>query len=119
MEQIVDPEQENGQKIYHSINEVSRMLNLPTSLLRFWEKEFPTINPTKKGNGTRMYSQEDIDEIKLVKDLVKGRNMKLATARELIHRNREGALTTNELLKHLLDVREQLVAIRRELDAIV
>ena len=54
----------------------------------------------------------------MVNDLVKGRNMKLAAARELIQRNRAGAKNTSDLLQRLTSVRDQLVAIRKELDEI-
>ena len=106
-------------KQYYSIAEVSEMFDLPASLLRYWEKEFPTINPKKGGNNVRMYTKEDIEEIRLINDLVKGRNMKLAAARELIQRNREGARNTNDLLNRLQGVRDQLVEIKKELDSIV
>ena len=67
----------------------------------------------------RMYTKEDIEEVRLVNDLVRVRNMKLSAARELIQRNREGARNTNDLLTRLTNVREQLLAIKRELEAIV
>ena len=106
-------------KQYYSIAEVSEMFNLPASLLRYWEKEFPTIKPKKSGNNVRMYTKDDIEEIRLVNDLVKGRNMKLAAARELIQRNRAGARNSNDLLARMQNVREQLVAIKKELDSLV
>ena len=106
-------------KQFYSIAEVSEMFSLPASLLRYWEKEFPTIHPRKSGNNVRMYSKEDLEEIQLVYDLVKVRNMKLAAARELIQRNREGAKNSSDLMNRLVYVREQLVAIRKELDSLV
>lgn len=105
-------------KQYYSIAEVSEMFSLPASLLRYWEKEFPTIHPKKSGNNVRMYTKEDLEEIRLVNDLVKGRNMKLAAARELIQRNREGAKNSSDLLQRMMGVREQLIAIKKELDSL-
>ena len=103
-------------KHYYSIAEVGEMFHLPTTLLRYWEKEFPTISPKKGGNNVRMYTKEDIEEIRLVYELVKVRNMKLAAARELIQRNREGAQNSNDLLRRLNFVRTQLMDIKKELD---
>ena len=103
-------------KHFYSIAEVSEMFSLPASLLRYWEKEFPTINPRKGGNNVRMYTKEDLEEIQLVYDLVKVRNMKLAAARELIQRNREGARNSSDLLQRLLEVKSQLLSIKKELD---
>ena len=105
-------------KQFYSIAEVSEIFSLPPSLLRYWEKEFPTICPRKSGNNVRMYSKDDIEEIRLINDLVKGRNMKLAAARELLQRNREGVKNSADLLSRLENVRDQLSAIKKELDAI-
>ena len=106
-------------KQFYTISEVSEMFSLPASLLRFWEKEFPSIHPKKSPTGVRMYTKEDLEEIRLVNDLVKGRNMKIAAARELIQRNRDGAKNSSDLLQRMLSVREQLVAIKNELEGIV
>jgi hypothetical protein len=45
--------------------------------------------------------------------------MKLAAARELIQRNRNGAKNSNDLMARLTNVREQLIAIKKELDTLV
>jgi DNA-binding transcriptional MerR regulator len=106
-------------KQFYSIAEVGEIFNVPASLLRYWEKEFPTIRPKKSGNNVRMYTKDDIEEIRLIYDLVKVRNMKLAAARELIQRNRNGAKNSNDLMARLTNVREQLIAIKKELDTLV
>ena len=38
-------------KLYYSISEVAKMFDVNESLLRFWEKEFPQLNPKKGGRG--------------------------------------------------------------------
>ncbi|MCR4994571.1 MAG: MerR family transcriptional regulator [Bacteroidales bacterium] len=106
-------------KQYYTISEVSAMFNVPNSLLRFWEKQFPTISPKKGGNNIRYYTKDDIEELRLIYDLVKVRNMKIAAARELIRRNREGAKNNSDLLSRLTNVRSQLMDIKQMLDAIV
>jgi len=55
-----------AEKLYYSISEVAEMLDVNLSLLRYWEKEFPFICPKKTDKGTRLYSQENINDIKLV-----------------------------------------------------
>jgi hypothetical protein len=39
---------EKSTKIYFSIGEVAKMLDVNTSLIRFWEKEFEILKPKKK-----------------------------------------------------------------------
>ena len=45
-------------KLYYSIGEVAEMLGVSETLLRYWEKEFPTITPKKTGRNIRQYSQQ-------------------------------------------------------------
>ncbi|MCR5180116.1 MAG: MerR family transcriptional regulator [Bacteroidaceae bacterium] len=109
----------NDLKQYYSIAEVSEIFSVPTSLLRFWEKQFPTIHPKKGANNFRIYTKDDLEEIRLVYDLVKVRNMKLSAARELLQRNRAGAKDSSDLLQRMTYIREELLAIKKELDALV
>ena len=57
-------------KMYYSIAEVSRKFGVAGSLLRFWEKEFPNINPKKTERGIRQYTAQDIEEIRIVYNLL-------------------------------------------------
>lgn len=105
-------------KKFYSIHEVSDIVGVSDTLLRYWEKVFPTISPKKSGRNVRQYTKEDIEEIRLVYNLVKVRGMKLATARETIRKNREGVAGVSEVMQRLLDVRAELLAIKKELDEI-
>ena len=53
-------------KVYYSMREVTQMTGLPASTLRFWEKNFPQIDPRKDGHGNRYYSAEEVDVIKRI-----------------------------------------------------
>lgn len=103
-------------KLYYSISEVAEMFDVSETLLRYWEKEFPTISPRKSGRNIRQYTKEDIKEIRLIHNLVKVRGMKLAAARESLKKNRAGVLQTTEILDRLEWIREELLKIKKELD---
>jgi len=45
----------------YSIGEVSRMTNLKPFVLRYWETEFPMLEPVKSPRGHRLYREEDVD----------------------------------------------------------
>ncbi|MBQ2044931.1 MAG: MerR family transcriptional regulator, partial [Bacteroidaceae bacterium] len=68
-------------KLYYSISEVAAQFGVAESLLRYWEKEFPSIKPKKTNRQVRQYSAQDIEEIDLIYNLVKVRGMKLSAAR--------------------------------------
>ncbi len=103
-------------KKYYSIGEVAKRFGVAESLLRYWEKEFPTIKPRKAGRGVRQYTVEDIEEIGLIYNMVKVRGMKIAAARESLVKGRRKARRTKDLYTRLLEIRAELVSIRKELD---
>lgn len=103
-------------KLYYSISEVAEMFDVSETLLRYWEKEFPSISPRKSGRNIRQYTKEDIEEIRLIHNLVKVRGMKLAAARESLKKNRADVLQTTEVLDRLEWIREEILKIKKELD---
>ena len=102
-------------KKYYGIAEVAEQFDVAESLLRFWEKEFPNINPRKSGRGVRQYTKEDIEEIRLVYNLLKVRGMKIAAAKAVLSKNRKAASETSEIIGRLQSIRAELQEISREL----
>lgn len=69
-------------KVYWTIGEVAEKFNVATSLIRFWETEFPQyINPKKNKKGNRQFCQEDIDTLSKIYHLIKVKGFTLAGAR--------------------------------------
>ena len=56
--------------IYYTIGQVSALTDLPQSVLRYWETVFDELSPKKSNGGSRQYSEEDIETIKLIKSLL-------------------------------------------------
>ena len=102
-------------KKYYGIAEVAEQFNVAESLLRYWEKEFPNIKPRKSGRGVRQYTKEDIEEVRLVYNLLKVRGMKIAAAKAVLVKNRKAASETSEIINRLESVRAELKEISREL----
>ena len=55
---------------YHTISNVSKILKIPPHVLRFWEKKFDFIKPKKNQTGRRYYSNQDIVNLEIIKDLL-------------------------------------------------
>ncbi|WP_300725149.1 MerR family transcriptional regulator [uncultured Bacteroides sp.] len=106
-------------KLYYSIKEVAEMFGVNESLLRYWEKEFPIITPKKAGGNIRQYRKEDIENIRLVYHLVKEKGMTLAGAKQRLKQNKENVRNTAEIIERLKSIKEELQAMRKELDYIV
>lgn len=106
-------------KLYYSIKEVAEMFDLNESTLRFWETEFPYLRPKTSGpNKVRQYAEKDIEQIKLIHNLVKVRGFKLAAAKKIINANRDGADRKTEVLTRLMTVRDDLQALKRQFDGL-
>jgi len=58
-------------KMYYSIGELSKMLEVNASLLRFWEKEFGLKVSKRNKKGNRLYSVKEIEVINRIYALVK------------------------------------------------
>ena len=106
-------------KLYYNIKEVAEMFELNESTLRYWETEFPFLRPKTAGpSKVRQYSEKDIEQIKLIYNLVKVRGFKLAAAKKVINANRDGAERRAEVLTRLIAVRNDLQALKHELDGL-
>lgn len=102
-------------KLFYSISEVAEMFDVNDTLLRFWEKEFPQINPKKAGRGVRQYTKEDIEVIRVVYNLVKVRGLRIEAARDLLKKNHAGTAQSTEVVDRLRAIRDELVTLKREL----
>ncbi|MBR1462541.1 MAG: MerR family transcriptional regulator [Prevotella sp.] len=103
-------------KLYYSIKEVAEMLNVSESMLRFWEKAIPAIKPKTTGNNIRQYTEKDIEDIKVIYNLVKVRGFKLAAARKMLRENKEGVDKNARLMETLISVRDELKELKKQLD---
>lgn len=71
-------------KKYYNISEAARLLNVSTSLIRFWEKKFPTLRPKKSDLGIRKYTAADLAMLRRIYALVKEQGYTLAGAKEAL-----------------------------------
>ena len=107
-------------KRYYSIREVADMFGLNESTLRYWEQEFPYLKPKTSGPAKiRQYQEKDIEQIKLIHNLVKVRGFKLPAAKKIINSNRDGADRKAEVLTRLIDIRADLQALKKQMDYLV
>ena len=110
---------ENSRKLYYSIKEVAQQLNVSEWLLSYWETEFPHLRPKTTGNRVRQYTEKDIDQIKVIYNLVKVRGFKIAAARKFLNENRTGAEKSQQIMETLTSVRDQLKELKRKLEGLV
>jgi DNA-binding transcriptional MerR regulator len=106
------------ERLYYSISEVSEMLNINASNLRFWEKEFKQLKPRRNEKGTRFYTNDDIELIKQIIFLVNEQNLTLEGARQKLTQKRDRVAKQQKLAERLRKIRAELAGMSKALNPI-
>lgn len=80
----------------YRIGEVSRLAALKPFVLRYWESEFPMLQPVKSRSGHRLYRQEDVDLVLKIKRLLYDEGFTIAGARRHLRDSQNGDAETSE-----------------------
>lgn len=102
-------------KLYYSISEVAGIFDVNSSLIRFWEKEFDIIKPKKNKKGNRMFTQKDIQNLRVIYHLVKERGYTLEGAKKKLKTNKDEVEGNVEIVQRLQDIRQFLVELKENL----
>lgn len=102
-------------KLYYSIGEVAEMFDVNSSLVRYWEKEFDILKPKKNAKGNRLFTQKDVDNLKVIYHLVKERGFTLDGAKKKLRENKEDTIQNEEIVERLKEIRSFLVELRDNL----
>ena len=98
-------------KLYYSIGEVSKMVDLKSYVLRYWETEFKQLSPPKNRAGNRTYRKKDIDLIINIKDLLYNKKFTIEGARSMLSSKKS---SESPLLDKQLDtIKKELLEIIR------
>ncbi|GEM_PF-743491 len=71
-------------KLYYSISEISKMLDIKQSVIRYWESEFKELKPQKNRAGNRIYKKDDIAILHMINHYVHGKHLSIHEANEVI-----------------------------------
>src|ERR1700761_4355336 len=105
-------------KLYFRIGEVAELVGVEPHVLRYWEREFRAIRPTKSAKGQRVYSRRDVENLMRVRELLYREGFTTAGAKKKLQRagvepRQEGDLDARDTTK----LREQLLEMRGEIEA--
>lgn len=103
------------EKEYYSIGETAKMLQVNTSLLRFWENEFSILKPYKNKKGDRYFSKKDILIIQEIYHLTKEKGYTLQGAKAALKRKDSEGDRIAHILPTLEHIKEQLINIQNNL----
>ena len=108
-----------AEKLFYSMGEVAEMFDVNASLIRHWESQFSVIRPKRNKKGNRLFSPQDVENLKVIYHLVKERGMTLEGAKKALRQPPAGSgmERDTELMERLQRIRALLVEVREDLKA--
>jgi DNA-binding transcriptional MerR regulator len=69
-------------KFYYTIGEVSNLLEIKPHVIRYWETEFAQLKPRKEHGRNRQFTEEHIDLLRRIKDMLYNQKFTIDGARQ-------------------------------------
>ena len=98
-------------KRYFTIGEVSKITRIKTHILRYWEKEFDALEPTKRTGNRRYYSQNDILTILKINELIsvqgftiEGAKQKISSPTDTLSQDNQALASIKKDIQKIIDV---------------
>lgn len=104
------------EKQFFSITEVSDLLGVKPTVLRYWEKYFPDIVYRRAGRNIRIYNKENLKKLRIIYNLVCLRGLHVEAAAEYYRRNPVGVEQKAAAVQMLQEVRDELRLMCERLD---
>jgi DNA-binding transcriptional MerR regulator len=74
---------------YYSIGQVAKMTGLPAYTIRYWEKEFRQLAPRKSRTGRRVFTEEDVAQVRQIQNLLHEHGFTIKGAREVLEKGEQ------------------------------
>ena len=100
-----------SEKFYYKIGEVSKILDVESPVLRFWEQEFNNIKPNRTKSGQRLYSKKDLDTLLKIKHLLYDKKFTIKGAKKHLSLGKDSNI---EVKKNIIyEIKEELEKIKK------
>ena len=116
MTQIID---KPIRKLYYSISEVSKIVQLKPYVLRYWETEFSELRPDKNKAGNRIYRKSDIKTILLIKKLLYDDKYTIEGARQRLRAMRKNKNMQLKLSLFDLQIENSLFEFKKDIQELL
>ena len=97
------------------MGEVTEMFDVNASQIRFYEREFEILQPKKNKKGNRLFTPEDVENLKIIFNLVKEKGYTLQGAKEYLKSNRDQAKENQKIIDSLERVKQFLLEVKEQL----
>ena len=108
----MDYEEPQIEKVYYKIGEAAKILNVPVSTVRFWENEFAILKPMKNKKGNRLFTPQDLKNLKIIHRLIKEEGMTLSGVKKRMSGKFDETNYKFEITESLQKIKSMLLEIR-------
>ena len=102
-------------KLYYTMGEVTQMFDVNASQIRFYEKEFDIIQPKKNKKGNRLFTPEDIENLKIIFHLTDDKGFTLKGAKEHLKNNSGDVKENQKIIASLEKLKDFLLKLNDEI----
>ena len=102
-------------KLYYTMGEVSAMFDVNQSLLRYYEKEFEILQPKKNKKGNRLFTNDDVENLKIILHLIREKKFTIEGARAYMSQNTDAEKNQQRIIASLESMRNFLIEVRDNL----
>lgn len=103
------------EKLFYTIGQVAKMLDVSTSTVRFWENEFDILQPKKNKKGNRLFRPQDVKNLQTIHHLVKERGFTLQGAKSKLQQNQSDTVNKSEIVRSLKNIKIFLEDLKKQL----
>ena len=107
----------NGKKLFYTIGEISKLTQVESYILRYWESEFELLHPAKGKNGQRVFKEKDLEAILEIKELLYNQEYTIAGAKKKFKENKKNVESQRELFSNSnVEYKKFLIKLKKELE---
>ena len=102
------------EKTYFRIGEVSKILNVESYVIRYWETEFKSVKPVRTKSAQRLYRKKDVQELLTIRNLLYSQRFTIDGAKKQLAKMRGEGEPESKVIdtKKLLLIKHELQQIR-------
>ena len=104
-------------KRYYSISEVAQMFDMNISKLRFWEDQFPTLEPKRDRSGDRKYTPDDIKLLQEIVELVDAQGYTIEGAKKALENKKKKKNVNQGVIDKLDEIKSFMEFLRDSLES--
>ncbi|WP_395804024.1 MerR family transcriptional regulator [Daejeonella sp.] len=103
------------EKLYYTMGEVTQLFDVNASQIRYYEREFEILQPKKNKKGNRLFSPEDVENLKIIFSLLKDKGFTLQGAKDYLRTNKTEVKENQKVIESLERLKQFLLEVKEKL----